>query len=33
MALTRYLLDTNAGIEYIAGTLPANAIAWLDQST
>jgi predicted nucleic acid-binding protein len=29
MALN-YLLDTNAAIDYIGGTLPVKAIAWLD---
>jgi predicted nucleic acid-binding protein len=31
MALIRYLLDTNSGIEYIAGALPQKAVIWLDS--
>lgn len=31
MALIQYLLDTNSGIEYIAGSLPPKAIVWLDS--
>ena len=30
MAMT-FLLDTNAAIDYIGGTLPGKAIAWLDS--
>ena len=26
----KFLLDTNAAIDYIGGTLPNKAIAWLD---
>lgn len=31
MALIQYLLDSNSGIEYIAGSLPTKAVAWLDN--
>jgi toxin FitB len=30
MAVKRYLLDSNAVIDYIGGILPVKAISWLD---
>jgi predicted nucleic acid-binding protein len=31
MAMKRFLLDTNAIIDYVAGILPVKAITWLDS--
>ena len=31
MAMKKYLLDSNAAIDYIGGKLPEKAVAWLDS--
>ena len=31
MAATGYLIDTNAGIDYLGGTIPTKGMAFIDQ--